>query len=101
MSETWIPCKWRIAGSADRISEICIESVAQIDGPDRFAIRRGGCVMAKDGEWEYEPQPSSRDDGFFARCRYATFEEAAAVYSAHPPHDPAPPRARQGGRTAR
>lgn len=77
----WTPCKWRIPGAQDRLREVFIEAVANIDGPDRFAIRQGGYVMAKDGEWEYEPMPSSRDDDFFARCRYATFEEAAATYA--------------------
>jgi hypothetical protein len=82
----WKPCKWRIEG-ADRIHEVTIESVARPDGPDRFAIRRGGAVLAKDGEWEYEPIPSSRDDDFFARCRYDSLEEATAFYANHVNND--------------
>lgn len=45
-------------------------------GGDTWAVLRGHgwspqrvwCESA--GEWEYEPQPSSRDDDFLARCRY-------------------------------
>jgi hypothetical protein len=29
-------------------------------------------VLNKLGEWEFEPLPSSRDDDFLSRCRYAT-----------------------------
>lgn len=45
--------------------------------PDRssWAIVSGSECMAKDGEWEYEPMPSNRDEDFFERCRY-TYEEA-------------------------
>ncbi len=37
---------------------------------DVWAIRRGGYVLNRDGQWEHEPLPSSRDDAFLARCRY-------------------------------
>jgi len=30
------------------------------------------------GNWDREPQPSSRDEAFFARCRYASLDEARA-----------------------
>lgn len=44
--------------------------------PVMWKVERRGFVLAKDGEWEYEPNPSSRDDEFYARCRFDTFEEA-------------------------
>lgn len=44
--------------------------------PVLWAIRENGFCLNKDGEWEYEPQPSSRDDEFFDRCRFATLDEA-------------------------
>lgn len=38
------------------------------------------------GRAEYQPQPSSRDDAFIARCRWATFYEAwSAAERAHLP----------------
>ena len=44
---------------------------------ERWAVRRGRCCLATDGKWEWEPSPSSRDDAFYARCRFASFDDAA------------------------
>lgn len=41
---------------------------------DKWAIRQNGRCLNKDGEWEYEPMPSSRDEDFFARCRFSLDE---------------------------
>jgi hypothetical protein len=32
--------------------------------------------MNKDGDWEWEPMPSSRDDEFLSRCRFQSMQEA-------------------------
>ena len=53
-----------------------VERIAQHDGSTLWAVRRGGNVLGRDGEWEYEPLPSSRDDDFFARFRFATIDAA-------------------------
>jgi hypothetical protein len=45
------------------------------DGP-RFAVRDAPFCLTIHGEWEYEPLPSSRDDAFYARCRFATLDAA-------------------------
>lgn len=51
---------------------------------EKWAVRRNSSCLAKDGEWEYEPIPSSRDDEFYARCRFDSLDEAlAAVESAN------------------
>lgn len=60
----------------------------EIDTPDKYhftitindrgkgwAVVHGGFVLGKDGDWEYEPRPSSRDDHFYERFRF-TEEEA-------------------------
>ena len=47
---------------------------------ERWAVRRGGECMAVDGDWEYEPLPSSRDDAFYSRFRFESLEAAVAVY---------------------
>lgn len=45
-----------------------------------WAIYRNSLVLNRDGELEYEPLPSSRDDEFYARCRFDTPAEAMTVY---------------------
>jgi hypothetical protein len=54
----------------------------RVRGPYGWAIRNeAGSVLGKtDDEWEWEPQPSSRDEAFYERCRYATPEEAYQRY---------------------
>ena len=54
--------------------------LGQIEGPDLYAIRDGRRCMNHLGDWEYEPMPSSRDEAFMARCRFATPEEALAAW---------------------
>lgn len=54
-----------------------IDRVPQSTGPDRFAVRsNAGLCLTTNGEWEYEPLPSNRDDEFYKRCRFASFIEA-------------------------
>jgi hypothetical protein len=43
---------------------------------ERWAVRRLSSCLNSDGEWEYEPMPSSRNDAFYARCRFDTLEAA-------------------------
>ena len=62
-----------------------IERVLNPDGPPRFAIRKGAYVMNKNGELEYEPMASSRDDHFYHRCRFSSFDEAVSFFESHNP----------------
>ncbi len=41
-----------------------------------WKVMQNGNALAKDGTWEHEPIPSSRDDEFYERCRFDTFGEA-------------------------
>ena len=43
---------------------------------EKWAVRRLSSCLNKEGEWEYEPIPSSRDDDFYARCRFDSLDEA-------------------------
>ena len=63
--------------------EVLLESVKGFQGI-RWALRndRRYCLN-KEGEWEYEPMPSSRDDDFYARCRWDTVEEAYDAWKTH------------------
>lgn len=78
-------CSYRVKGRPAH-DEITIENVRQPDGPDRWAIRKGGSCLAKDGNWEFEPLPSSRSEAFFMRCRYATLESALETIKTTNPH---------------
>lgn len=57
-----------------------IERCSQCNGTFKWAIRRSGSCMNNEGEWEFEPMPSSRDDEFMARCRYESAESAYAAW---------------------
>ena len=59
--------------------EIRIERARQMSGPDLWAVRYRGDVLNKQGEWEWEPMPSGRDDAFLGRTRFATADEAIAA----------------------
>jgi hypothetical protein len=45
-------------------------------GPELWAVTRLSWCLNRSGEWEIEPQPSSRDDAFIARCRWHSMQEA-------------------------
>ena len=47
-----------------------------------WAVCWMGDVLNRDGEWEWEVQPSSRDDEFYRRCRF-TEKEAQALAAEH------------------
>lgn len=46
---------------------------------EKWAVRQASSVLTKDGEWEFERQPSSRDDAFYSRCRFDSLEDAVAA----------------------
>lgn len=65
---------WTDLDSGNRIEATRTTS----NGACRFAVRNDmGQCLNKDGEWEYEHQPSSRDAAFYERCRFDKFFDAA------------------------
>jgi hypothetical protein len=44
-------------------------------GDDRYAVKRHSLVLGADGEWDYEPMPSSREDDWITTHRFG-YEEA-------------------------
>ena len=71
--------EYRLAGDPRRhgMDDIKVCALGQRDGKIKWAVRHMGNCLNKDGEWEYEPQGSSRDDKFIARCRFASSMQAA------------------------
>lgn len=66
--KTCISERYSVSGCKD----ICIES----RGYGHWAITHWNNVLAKDGEWEYEPLPSSRNDEFIKRTRWNSAQAA-------------------------
>ena len=75
------PIKWLLDRN-DGIRHIYVEEMEQRDGSFLFAVRKMGYVLTREGEWEWEPQPSSRTDDYLARARFTTMDEALAAYRA-------------------
>jgi hypothetical protein len=71
-------CCYRLPG------DIKIEETQQTTGNALWAVRRGGACLNCEGQWEYEPMPSSRDSQFLARCRWSTPESAYAAWQHNP-----------------
>jgi hypothetical protein len=79
LTEQLIPKAYRIPmlrpdGSPN--DRVTIEERSTEDSVRRWAVVRGGSVLNNEGEWEHEPMPSNRDEGFLSRCRYTTLETA-------------------------
>jgi hypothetical protein len=51
--------------------------------PEAWAIIGDSCCLNRDGEWEYEPAPSSRSEDFFARTRWPNARTAIAAAEQH------------------
>lgn len=43
---------------------------------EKWAVRRAGNCLGKDGEWDYESIPSERDEAFYKKYRFDSLEEA-------------------------
>jgi hypothetical protein len=64
------------------IEPVCIDRVRNRTGVV-YAIRQSGACMDAEGNWEYEPIPSSRTDDWLDRFRFGTWEEAAKAIHKH------------------
>lgn len=90
LRELWtlLPAVIEMAERAARFSwplhrkneEVNVELAVQRDGSRLWAIRYRGDVWTREGEWEWEPMPSGRDDAFLKRARW-TFDEAISEAS--------------------
>jgi hypothetical protein len=46
--------------------------------PYMWAVKWDSYNLTRNGEWEYEPIPSERDEDFYSRCRFDSLDEAWA-----------------------
>lgn len=58
---------------------IYIESRAQMDESVKWVVKMDDYNLGKDGEYYYEPMPSSRTDAFIKMTRFDSKEEALEV----------------------
>lgn len=70
-------CEWRLGQPG--LEELRIVERVQRSGEILYAVKWLSYVANHDYVWEWEPIPSSRDDAFFARCRFADWEAAYQV----------------------
>lgn len=89
------PIVYRLTWPDDRTPRIAYDGVViaatQFDKegiPCTWVIRRGGNCLNKEGEWEYEMQPSSRDTSFMSRTRYTSYQEAVTHTDKFHANDP-------------
>jgi hypothetical protein len=79
----WEACEWQLAGFGPYTPLQQDIRIRLMRSPfyqgDRYSVRCIGNCLSKDGKWECEPMPSSRDDAFYARCRFDSFADAVAA----------------------
>lgn len=76
----WRPTRWHLNHNGHDYGLLTME---QRDGSAKWAVDDNrGCVLNKNGEWEYQPSPSNRDDEFLERCRFASMKDAADAFQA-------------------
>ena len=68
-----------LATEFEPIEDVKISLRSAVDGRRRWAVVIHNSVLAKDGELEYEPLPSSRTEEFIKRTRYDSIQEALAA----------------------
>ena len=72
-------------------TDVRLERRKNREGISRWAVVNRSCVLNKEGEWEWEPIPSSRTDEYLARTRFDTPSDALAAFRALSPSTPGEP----------
>ena len=69
---------WSFAIEGIKGVQIC--PVSGTDDAPRYAVRKDNdTCLNNEGQWEYEPLPSSRTHDFLQRCRYDSIESTVAA----------------------
>ena len=67
-------------GGQDDVASVVLQRRRQLNGPDRWSVNDRGSVLDKDGDWAFDPSPSSRTDEYLETTRFATPDEAIAFW---------------------
>ena len=78
----WI---WKADEVPSDIPHVTIDRVQGFNGIV-YAIRQAGACMDANGEWEFEPMPSSRTDEWLKQFRFGTWEAATDAVTRHCRH---------------
>lgn len=74
--------EYQVAGGGPRdVRNVTLRRMPQRTGPDLWAMYDGGSVLDKDGDFVYEPLPSSRDEAYFAQHRFGSAQEALTFFA--------------------
>jgi hypothetical protein len=76
---TLIPTSYQLEFDLEYSINVSLDMARGFDGT-LWAIREHGLVFNKEGKWEDEPMPSSRNKEFFTRCRFSSVDEALEVW---------------------
>lgn len=60
----------------------CWDVTVEYRGHGKWAVLQGSCCLGDDGEWSWEPLPSSREDDWLEHHRF-TEEEALRLAGEH------------------
>lgn len=76
-----VPNRNWILGESDQ-RPVVIEQRPQREGEAKWVVKMHEWVLAKDGEFIWEPRPSERTDEFIALTRFDSVDEALEAYAA-------------------
>lgn len=69
----------------DNVNHSSYAITVQWRGGETHAVKRHSMVLGADGEWDYEPSPSNRDDDWIATHRF-TYDRAYQLACQAAPH---------------
>lgn len=68
------PTKYTVSALPEDIGEYAWDLTVEYRGNDTWAVSRHSQCLGSDGTWDWEPQPSSREDDWLATHRFGLQE---------------------------
>lgn len=82
-----VPTRFTVSRLSDDTPDFSVWSVnVEASGHGRWAVRNMSRCLNKSGEWEYEPQPSSRTSEWLDTVRWDNVDDAIAAAKEAEPH---------------